>query len=92
MINGMYDVGFRELPPGIVGVPFFEKEEWWYFAAYVRNTGGGAWQRLYARGPMLLTSSAAENEFVDTVEAFWGRSVFMWKWLNGQWVPWRQIL
>lgn len=83
----------NELPSGIVGIPFFEKEEWWYYAAYVRPIGSvSTWQRLYSRGPMLLTGSAAETEFVDTVEAFWGRSVFMWKWVNSQWVLWRQVL
>lgn len=75
-----------------LGIPFFESEAWWYYAAYVRPTAASPnWQRLYNRGPMFLVPSAAEEEFIDTVEAFWGRSVFMWKWVNGGWQLWRQI-
>jgi hypothetical protein len=76
-------VNYVALPPGIVGIPFFEESAWWYVGAYVST--GTSWQRLYSRGPMWLTKSAAHAEWMDTVDAFWGRSVFLWKWTGAHW-------
>lgn len=70
------------LPPGIVGLPFFESSAWWFIGVYADE--GIRWKRLYSRGPIWLTQAQADAEMVDTAESFWGRSVFLWKWV-GTW-------
>lgn len=81
--------GPPDLPAGIVSVPatlgIFTQSGWYYVAAYDFNPVTNEYRRLYARGPMWLTSSMAETEFFNTVDSFWSRAVFMWRWSNGRW-------
>lgn len=76
--------------PPFLGV-FFTTKHWWYVGVFVDE--GASWRPLYRRGWMLLTDAEAEEEFVDTVEAYWHTraSKFMWKWVNGRSVQVRHV-
>lgn len=79
------------LPAAVVGVPdtlgisLFEDSGWYYVAAYEYEPFSNSYRRLYSRGPMWLSSSAAEEEFFNTVDSYWGKAVFMWKWDGSGW-------
>ena len=91
-VPGTHWLDGPELPPGIVSVPsvgvgfFFEENAWRFVGAYDYNPEDGSYRRLYSRGPIWLSESQALTEFLDTAESFWGRPVFMWKWVGGGWV------
>lgn len=79
----------HEIPPAVVGVPvgvggyFFQAHAWYYFSAYIQD--GNNWTHLHSHGPVWLTDGEAQEEFFSTVEQFWGRSVFAWKWTGTYW-------
>lgn len=55
---------------------------WWFFDGW-RFLGG--WQRIYSRGPMRLTYSQAEAEYLDTREAL-PELVRAFQWDGARWM------
>lgn len=62
---------------------WWESKSWHYFDAWQHP--GATWVRVYSKGPVELTASSADAEYLDTREAFFGGIVRMFKWDGAQW-------
>lgn len=57
---------------------------WYFFTAYRPNGS-----RVYSRGPVRLSESAALAELGETAEAFWdAATVRAFRWTGARWERW----
>lgn len=61
---------------------WWSSTSWYFFDSWIWKNG---WARIYSRGPMELTSSAAESEYLDTHEANMGGITRMFQWTGAYW-------